>query len=394
MLPVEIAPKVHWVGALDPQIRVFDIIMRADNGTSYNAYLVRGEDKTALIEAVKAPFTSELLSNLRTLIDPARLDYIVLNHTEPDHSGAVEALLCEAEQAQVVVSKSARQFVRNILNRQVDTLPVGDGDSLDLGGRQLGFISAPFLHWPDTMFTYLPRERLLFPCDFLGSHFCDDRLFDDRVADFSHAFKYYFDTIMRPFKQHALQAIAKIRPLEIAMIAPSHGPILRTDPWRYVDAYEKWSQSPPPAQAKRLLVFYVSAYGNTARMAGEVARGAEEAGASVAVLDIASADMAGVVDQVEGADGIVVGSPTIQGDAVKPVWDMLSSLTTIKVRGKLGAAFGSYGWSGEAVKLIEERLRGLRLRVPEEAVTATLVPSEEDLARCREFGARLASQLG
>jgi len=276
----------------------------------------------------------------------------------------------------------------------VDPLLVGDGDSLDLGGRELRFISAPFLHWPDTMFTYVAQERALFPCDFLGCHYCDDRLFDDRAGDFSHAFRYYFDHIIRPFKEHARRALEKVRALELALIAPSHGPILRADPWKYVEAYERWSQQPAPdVERRRLLVFYASAYGNTARMAREVARGAEEAGAAVSVFDLAATDLGQVPDLVEAADGLAVGSATINGDAVKPVWDLLSGLATIKVRGKLGAAFGSYGWSGEAVRLIEERLRGLRFRVPEEAVTATLVPTEEDLAHCWQFGARLAAQL-
>ncbi len=389
MKPVEIAPDIFWVGALDPQLRRFDILLAAEQGTTYNAYLVKGKEKAALVELVKAPFTEDLLANLRSVINLSDISYVILNHTEPDHSGALGRFLEEAPQAQVVAGRAAKQFLPALLNREVNPRLVQEGETIDLGGRQLSFIEAPFLHWPDSMLTYLAPEKILFTCDFLGCHYCDDRLFDDRVGDFSYAYRYYFDHIFRPFKSYVLKALDKLEGKEISVAATGHGPILRRDVKQYLDLYRQWS-TPAPKTQKTLAVFYASAYGNTARMAQEIAAGAEAEGVKAGLYDIVATDPGYAVDAVEQADGLVIGSPTINGDAVKPAWDLLSSLATIKIRGKVGAAFGSFAWSGEAPRLLEERLKGLKLKIPASAPQVSLVPTEEDLAACREFGAALA----
>jgi len=393
MRPVELADSVWWTGVLDPQLRVFDIIMKADHGTTYNAYLVRGGEKAAVIDTAKATFTAEFLDNLRSLIDLRELDYVVVNHTEPDHSGSLDALLREAPRARVVCGRNCVPFIRNILNRDVDPLVVEDGDSLDLGGKTLRFIKAPFLHWPDTIFTWLEEDGILFPCDFLGAHYCDDRLFDDLVDDFGHAFQYYFLVIFRPFKSHVLDAIAKIEGLPIRMICPSHGPLLRSDPRAKLELYRQWSSEPAPSPEKNVLVFYASAYGNTAALAERIAAGLRSAGVKAPVMDITATELGVMIDRIEAADGLVVGSATINGDAVEPVWNLLSNLATLKLKGKLGASFGSYGWSGEAPKLITERLRGLKLKTPLEPYRVQLVPTEEDLEGAERFGRELAASL-
>lgn len=390
MLPVEIVPGVHWVGALDPQIRVFDVIMHAPRGTTYNSYLIQGEEKSVLVEVVKQQFTEVLLDNVNRVLDPAGLSYIVINHTEPDHSGALGAVLRAAGGARVVCGRNARRFLEGLLNRDCEPLMVGDEDVLDLGGRRLKFVVAPFLHWPDTIFTYLEPDGILFPCDFLGAHYCDDRLFNDLVADYSHEFRYYFSVIMRPFKQYVLQALDKVEALDVRMICPSHGPIIRKGVEDYLSLYRQWASEPRPAETKKLMVFYASSYGNTARMAEEIAEGARQAGMSVALFDLSGLSASDVIDQIEAADAITVGSLTINGDAVKPVWDLLSSLATLNLRGRVGAAFGSYGWSGEAPKLIAQRLADLKLRVVGEPVRAHLTPTEADLAVCRDLGAAIA----
>ncbi|MBC7228845.1 MAG: FprA family A-type flavoprotein [Actinobacteria bacterium] len=394
MLPVKIAEGVHWVGVLDPQLRVFDIIMKADHGTTYNSYLIQGGDKVAVVDAVKAPFYHEYIENIRSLVDPRDIAYVVVNHTEPDHSGSLSRLLEDAPGARVVCSRQCKNFVRNILNRDVDPLLVQDGDTLDLGGGTvLSFIHAPFLHWPDTMFTYLAKEGLLFPCDFLGAHYCDDRLFDDLIDDYHYAFEYYYAVIFRPFKKYVLEAIDKIKDLEIRAICPSHGPVLRADPWSCVERYRQWSSLPAPDEKKSLLVFYASAYGNTAALAEKIAEGAREAGVKATVMDVAATELGLMIDRIEAADGIAVGSATINGDAVEPVWYLLSHLATLNLKGKVGASFGSYGWSGEAPKLIAERLRGLKFKVEEEPLRVNLVPTEEDLAEAAEYGRRIAASL-
>jgi len=394
MKPVKIADGVTWVGVLDPGARLLDVIVKVERGTTYNSYLVEGTEKVALIDISKEHFSEEYLTNLRSVVDLKKIDYIIINHHEMDHSGTLHYLLEEAPQATVVISRTAEQYLKNLLHREVNHIKVSDGDKLELGGKTLTFFSTPFIHWPDTMITYLIEDKILFPCDFLGCHFCDERLYNDLVDNFSYAYKHYFDFIFRPFKEHVLKTIAKIEGLEIAMIAPSHGPIHRTDPRHYIETYRQWASVPTPPECKTLLVFYATAYGSTAKMADEIAEGARSKGLAVSVFDLTATDIIPyAVDQIEAADGIAVGSPTINGDAVKPVWDLLSSLATLKIRGKVGAAFGCYGWSGEAPGMIHERLRSLKFRVPLEPVTSKLVATEEELAHCREFGVQLAEEL-
>lgn len=394
MLPVELAEGVHWVGALDPQLRVFDIIMKADHGTTYNAYLITAGDKVAVVDTVKAPFYEEFKENLASLVNLKDIDYIIVNHTEPDHSGSLAMFLEDAPRAKVVCSRQCKNFVLNILNRDVDPMLVTDGDTLDLGkGAELSFVHAPFLHWPDTMFTYLKKEGVLFPCDFLGAHYCDDRLFDDLIDDYHYAFEYYYLVIFRPFKKYVLEAIEKIKDSGIKVICPSHGPMLRADPWSCVEKYKNWSSVPEPTNEKSLLVFYASSYGNTAMLAESIAEGARSGGARATVMDITATDLMMMIDRIEAAKGIAVGSATINGDAVEPVWHLLSNLATLNLKGKVGASFGSYGWSGEAPKLIAERLKGLKFKVEEEPFRVNLVPTYEDLKEAEEFGKRVAQRL-
>ena len=390
---IKLAPGVHWIGAIDRDIRVFDVIMKAEQGTTYNSYLVQGSEACALIETVKARFYEPYLATIKTLVDPAQIDYVVMNHTEPDHSGSLDSILGEAQSARVVASKNGVPFVKGILNRDIDVQVAGDGDSIDLGGVTLEFIQAPFLHWPDTMFTFVREHGILFPCDFLGSHFADDQMFDDLVDDFAHSRKYYFEHIIRPFKEFAVRAMDRMEDLPIQMIAPSHGPILRTGIHRYVDEYRTWCAVPKRGEKPRILVFYASSYGNTRRMAESVADGCRNAGGDVTLFDLEVTEAGAILDEVEAADALAVGSLTINGDAVKPVWDFLSSLATLKLRGKAGCAFGCYGWSGEAVKYIEERFRAIKMKVPVEGVRAQLMVTEQDLDACRELGEKLTGSV-
>jgi flavorubredoxin len=238
----------------------------------------------------------------------------------------------------------------------------------------------------------------LFSGDVFGCHFCDSRLFNDHVGDFRFSFEYYYQHIMRPFREHVLNALELLEPLAIKLIAPAHGPILREAPLSYLQRYRQLASpllhNEVGANNKSLLVFYISSYGNTALMAQAVVDGAETVpGVRVSMYDLQVGGNLPFVDLIEEADGLAIGSPTINGDAVKPVWDLLSSLAVIKVRDKLGAAFGSYGWSGEAINMIEDRLRGLKLRVPIKGVRARLIPTEEELDRCRDLGMQLAQHL-
>jgi flavorubredoxin len=393
---VRIVDGVHWIGALDPERTVFDVIMPIDRGTTYNAYVVRGADKVAVVEAGKDQpgICEQFLGRLRSVVDPARVDYVILNHLEPDHSGALAAFLEAAPNARVVVSKNGEHFVRHLLNRDVQPMKVGDGDSLELGGRTLRFITAPFLHWPDTMFTYLEEDRILFSGDFLGSHYSDERMFNDLTGDFHFYFKYYYDVIMRPFKEYVLKALDKIAPLPIDIVCPSHGPVLRQGLQAFLQDYRSWSQPPDAGRVKRAVVAYASAYGNTGSLARQVAEGLRESGVQVDLVNLGEGKPDDLVDRLEAADALALGSPTFVGDAIKPVWELLADLATIKLRGKAAAAFGSYGWSGEAVGALEERLKSLKFKLVTPGVRAILAPTEEDLEQARDLGRRVAAAIG
>lgn len=398
--PIRVAERVMWVGAFDPHLRHFDVVFESAHGTSYNAYVVRGSAGVAVIDTVKREFTEAFLSRLEAVAAYPEITTLVLNHLEPDHSGAVPEFLRRAPHVTLCVSPRGLQILRGLLRDSIDTYSVRvvrTGDTVSLGDRTLRFITTPHVHWPDTQCTYLEEQELLFTCDLLGSHFCETGLFDDQAGDFRASFDYYFDHIMRPFKRHVAEALDLIEPLGIATIAPSHGPVLRTRPRDYIARYRQLVATQPTGGAaarKSLLIFYVSAYGATARMADAVRAGAaEDPDLQVSLFDLPSGEAAPFIDLIEAADGLAFGSPTINGDAVRSVWELLAGFVDIEVKGKLGAAFGSYGWTGEAVPMIEARLQGLKMRVPVPGLRIRMHPTEEDLDECRNFGRSLAAQI-
>ncbi|MGL4408966.1 FprA family A-type flavoprotein [Zoogloea sp.] len=398
---IPVAEGVHWIGALDPQLRNFDIILKTANGTTYNAYCVRGSAGVAIIDTVKAEFADEFFARFEQVADYAEITTIVLNHLEPDHTGALPELLRRAPQARVHISHRAPLMLKGLLKHNGESLDfttVQQGDRLSLGNRHLRFLHTPFLHWPDTQCTFLEEDGILFSGDIFGCHFCDPRLFNDRVGDFRFSFEYYYQHIMRPFREHVLHALPLIEALDIRLICPAHGPIHRDAPLAYVKRYHQLAApqltNEAGQHAKTLVMFYISAYGNTALMAQAIKDGAESIdGVRVSLYDLQGGEVTPFVDLIEEADAIAFGSPTINGDAVKPVWDLLSCLTQVPLKGKLGAAFGSYGWSGEAVGMIEDRLRGLKLRVPCAGIKLKLIPTGEELAQCHAFGQDLARHL-
>ena len=388
--PQEIIPGVSWVGVRHPDLKVFDELFPTRNGTTYNAYLVRGRDQTALIDTVKAPFTEEFLAKLAATGGLEQVDLVVVNHTEPDHSGALLELLKQRPDLPVYCTRAAQNFLGQLINGPFNAQVVSDGQELDLGGRTLRFLLAPYLHWPDTMFTYLVEDGVLFSCDAFGSHYCASQLFDDEIPDFSMDFHFYFDCIMRPFKDKVREAVAKVDQLELKMICPSHGPIHRHDPKGVVDSYRRWS-APPPAKAKpRALLLTLSAHGNTRQMATVIGEELAKLDFQVTELHMYEMRDSDLRDELELADLVLVGSPTINRDAPPQVWHALSLFSLVTPKAKVAAVFGSYGWSGEAVKMIEERLQGLRFKLPVPSLSVRFTPTEENLRACQDF-ARLAA---
>ncbi|MCK4745686.1 MAG: FprA family A-type flavoprotein [Bacteroidales bacterium] len=387
ILPV--ADGVSWIGSLDKDLVNFDIVMETQNGTTYNSYFIDA-GKKVVIDTVKKNFHEKFLGKIKELCDPADISYIVCNHTEPDHSGSLKYLLEIAPQATVIGSGQALNYLSEMIDKPFKSMKIKDGDTLDLGNRTLRFIGAANLHWPDTIYTYLEEDRVLFTCDSFGAHFCDEKMFDDLVGDYSDEFKYYFDVILKPFSKFMLKAIKKIELLDISMICPGHGPILRSTWKEKVQLSREYSEqyfSSQEGRQEKILITYVSAYGYTSEMAKTIADGIRIAGdIRVEVLDIENIQLGDLEENIVRSGGILIGSPTINRNTLLPVYKLFSVINPIRDKGKLAASFGSYGWSGEAITLIEEHLKNLKLEVVQDGLAIKFFPSEEQTNELLEFG--------
>jgi flavorubredoxin len=392
---LQLSEDVSWIGVLDRELVTFDIVMETKYGTTYNSYFIEAEKK-AVVDTVKEKYWPVFKEKLLSLTDPSQIEYIICNHTEPDHSGSLKHLLELAPGATVVGSGQALSYLGEMVDRPFKTMKVKDGNILDLGNKKLRIIGAPNLHWPDTIYTYLEEEGLLFTCDSFGAHYADERMFDDLVDDYSDAFDYYFDVILKPYSRFMDKAIEKIRALPLEMVCPGHGPILRSG-WkgkiahtsRKVKLYLKETQ-----RDSRVLLAYISAYGYTREMAVQIAEGLKKtANITVDMVDIENMLLGDLEEHVVRADGILVGSPTINQNTLLPVYKLFSVINPIRDKGKPAAAFGSFGWSGEAVHLIEDHLRNLKLNVTSEGEKARFYPNSEESDRLIKFGEDFARAL-
>lgn len=392
---IDITSDVRWIGVLDYDIVTFDIVMQTDFGTTYNSYFINAEKKT-IIEASKEKFSDIHIRKLRTVVDPSEIQYIILDHTEPDHSGNTTRLLEIAPFAVVVGSGNAIRYLGDIINKPFNSLVVKDGDSLDLGNKTLKFISAPNLHWPDTMFTYLVEDKVLFTCDVFGAHYCSEAMFNDLSPEYLESFRYYFDIILKPFSRFALKAIEKIRTLDIAIICPGHGPMHRDNWKKIVNLTERYAEDYLKLTAirdvKNVLITYVSAYGYTKLMAEQIASGISETGKiKITLIDIETIPMGELESEIVMSDAILVGSPTINQNTLLPVYKLFSLINPLRDKSKIAGAFGSYGWSGEAPKIINDNLRNLKLKVFEDSIALKFFPGDDKASTLKDYGKRFAA---
>lgn len=396
----KITDNVYNVSVLNPNLRVFDIIMSTEFGTSYNSYIVKGSEKTALIESSHLTFADYLVNNIEGVTDISSIEYLVMNHNEPDHSGAIVRLLELIPHLKIVTSQAGAIYIKNIVNRtDLEIIVAKDGDKISLGDKTLTFISAPFLHWPDSMFTYLEEDKILFSCDFFGAHYCEPQLMDSKIAykkAYYSAFKGYFDAIFSPFKPYVLKGLGKIAHLDIDFAATSHGPVLSKAGLlpEVMEKYREWS-TPVVRENKLIPVFYCSAYGNTRQIAKAIATGIlqEIPSATVQTYDIIKHEMGELSALINESDGFVIGSPTINKDAVEPVWNLLAHIDAINIIKRPAALFGSYGWSGEAVKNLRSRLSDLKVKLLDEDFRVVLVPTQDDLKNAQNFGQNFAKTI-
>ena len=391
---IDITSDVKWIGVLDYDILTFDIVMHTEFGTTYNSYFINARKKV-LIEVAREKFSATYQKKLRSLTDPADISYIILDHTEPDHSGSLKQMLQLAPSATIVGSGNAIRYLEDMLNMPFRSLVVKDGDTLDLGDKTLRFISAPNLHWPDSIYTYLEEEKILFTCDSFGAHYCTYEMKDDLTKDYLAAHKYYFEVIMRPFSRFMLKAVERIKSLDIEYICPGHGPILQENRKQIISLTEMYAAEYiqiSNVQAKRhILIAYVSAYGYT-KKAAEIIGAAimESAGFTMDIVDIENLTPSEMESYMISSDALLVGSPTINQNTLGPVFTLFSVINPIRDKGKLAGSFGSYGWSGEAPKIIIENLKNLKLKIFEEPATFKFLPSGQKEETLKEFGRKFA----
>jgi len=391
---IDVTDDVKWIGILDYDIKTFDIVMTTEYGTTYNSYFINAEKK-ALIEVAKAKFSETYFKKLKSVTDPKDISYIILNHTEPDHSGSLNMLLEMAPSATVVGSGNAIRYLEDIANVPFKSLVVKDGDTIDLGNKTLKFIAAPNLHWPDTIYTWLEEDRVLFTCDSFGAHYCDYDMKDELNEDYLSTVKYYFNVILKPFSRFMIKAIEKIKALDIQVICTGHGPILRDNRAKIVELTEKYAReyvdTVENKTKRNILIAYVSAYGFSKQAAEIISQSILETGNfNVNVVDIEHIDLGELEALITSSAAILVGSPTINQNTLLPVYKLFALLNPIRDKGKLAGAFGSYGWSGEAPRIILEAMKNLKLKVFDEAISFKFKPSGRKEEMLKEFGRRFA----
>jgi flavorubredoxin len=376
---MKIADNVYYVGVSNPTLRVFDIIMCTEYGTTYNSYLVKGADKTALIDGAHKGFEANFQENVEAITDFANIDYMVVNHTEPDHSGAIRLVIEKNPDIVVYGTAACLKNLDNIVRLPFNRVAVKDGDTLELGGKTLTFCVSPNIHWPDTMMTYLAEDKILFSCDFLGAHFAEPTMYVHKAYKkelYEKEFKVYYDAIMGPFAKFVIRALDRIKDLDIALVCPSHGPmIMGGDIQVAMDTYRKWA-TPEEKTDKTVAIYYVSAYGYTRQMCQYLAEKLEAKGLVVSAFDVIKTDAADIAAHLED-DCLVFGSPTLNRAALKPVLDVISSIDAVGAAGRPYATLGCFGWSGEACAQLNDRCNSIKMKQVGESARSQFTPTDE-----------------
>jgi len=391
MSVLKILPDIYSVGVVDWNVRVFHGHTYSTNrGSTYNAYLIV-DDKVALVDTVYGPFAGELIENIREIIPVEKIDYVIANHVETDHSGALPAIMKLCPKAKVLGTEKCKEGLYKHYYGSWDSQVVKSGDKLKLGKRTLTFLEAPMIHWPDSMFTYCPEEELLLPNDAFGQHYATSERFDDEVdqcALMDEAIKYYAN-ILWPLGSIILKKIEEVQKLNIPirMIAPSHGIIWRRDPMKIIKAYVSWAKN---ETKPKIVVAYESMWGATEKMARKIVEGIADAGISVKLFDVATSDRTEIIKEMLDAKGFVFGSSTHDNDMLPNIGGFLEFVKGLKPKNRLACVFGSYGWAGGAAKEIEGVLSETGIELAAPSLTVKYVPDENEIKRCYEYGKEFA----
>lgn len=392
MKPIEITKGIYWLGVIDWNIRDFHGYSTYQ-GTTYNSYLIM-DKKITLIDAVKKEFADELLANISQIVDPKKIDYVISNHTEMDHSGGLPRVMHKiGEDKPLYCSKMGHKNLSKHFPQKWNYQPVENGGELSLGKRTLTFLETRMLHWPDSMFTYVKEDRLLFSSDAFGQHYAGLERFDDQMGDaiMPHARK-YFANILLLYSPLILKLVEKVTEmgLPIDMICPDHGILWRKDPSKIINAYVEWSTQKPKRKA---LVVYDTMWHSTETMGKAIVDALGEEGVDARLMHLRNCHRSDIMTEVLDAGAIIVGSPTLNNGLFPTVSDFLTYMKGLKPLNKLGAAFGSYGWSGEAAKLVTKELEEMKFDIIDPGVRIQYVPDDKSLDACRELGKKIAEAL-
>lgn len=389
----KVTDKVTWVGKIDWELVTFHgNELSTFRGSSYNSYLVR-DQKTVLIDTCWLPFDKEFVANLEREINLEQIDYIVMNHNEIDHSGALPALMERLPNVPIYCTKKGEGIIRGHYHKDWNFVNVKTGDALDLGENKLLFIEAPMLHWPDTMFSYLTGEHILFSNDVFGQHYASEELFNDNVPAeivYAEALKYYTN-IITPYSPMVTRKIKELLDMHVpvSMICPSHGILWRDNPMQIVETYQKWAAD---YQENQITLIYDTMWNSTRRMAECIAEGIREEDPDVVIklYNSSKEDKNDIATEVFKSRAILVGSPTINYGFAYSTGGIMELIRGLKFKKKKAAAFGSYGWSGEAVKEITEMLKGADFAIVNDGIRCQWVPDEAHLEECRAYGREFA----
>lgn len=391
---LEVLKNIFWVGAVDWNVRHFHgFSYSTQRGTSYNSYLIV-DNKIALVDTVKHTFSSEMIEKIKEIIDPSKIDYIIVNHVESDHSGSIKEVLKLAPNAILVGTEKCKEGLEKHYFGNWKFQTVKTGDTLNLGDRTLTFLEAPMLHWPDTMFTYIEKDALLLSNDGFGQHLATSKRFDDEVDQnvlMWEAAKYYAN-ILWLYSSVVIRKIEEVQKLglKIEIIAPSHGVIWRKDPMKIITSYLKWAKG---EAEKKAIIVYDTMWESTEKMAKAILEGITGEGIEAKLYRLPVSDEGDIIGELLETKGILVGSATINNGILPTVAPFLREMEGLRPRNKIAAAFGSYGWGGGATATIEKTLKSAGMEIAAPAITVKWVPNKEELKKCYEYGRDFAKKV-
>jgi flavorubredoxin len=390
MEKIEIKPDIFWVGGIDWDLRNFHGYS-TNRGTTYNSYLINDE-KITLVDTVKPKFMGEMLSRIKEIVDPKKIDYIVSNHVEMDHSGSLPEIAKICPNAEIITSTRGEKGLNKHYKDNFNLKVVDSGESLNIGKRNLTFVHIPMVHWPDSMVTYIKKDKLLLSNDSFGQHIASQERFDHELewgVLKEEAAKYYANIVM-PYGSQVEKALSSIKDLEIDMIAPSHGIIWKNHIEKIVNEYKKWAKYESEQKA---LIIYDSMWGSTEKIANVLREGINETGVNVSLRCLKNTHFSDIISEVLTSKLILLGSPTLNNGLLPTMGGFLSYVKGLRPKNKIGFVFGSYGWGGQAVGDIEKIIKDLSWDLPIKSININYIPTEDDLQNIKNIGNKLGDYI-